>query len=96
MMNQIRRAEDSMKECVDDLGKVESTAVSEVRGKVLRVMVDLRDWGDFLESIPQQKKVSSTIAANWGLLMKNLLFLMCVGGLQLSFLIYLLWAVIKF
>lgn len=88
-MNQIRA-------CVDDLEKVESTAGDEVRGKVVGVKMYLREWGGFVDESIWRKKVSSTIAANWALVMENLLFLVCVGGLQLSFIIYMVWAFVKF
>ncbi|KAI3454650.1 hypothetical protein Pfo_011313 [Paulownia fortunei] len=66
MMNRIMAADENLKSCLDDLGKVESTAVSEVREKVLQVKVYVSSSGDFLFGYDEVwDKFWSDIAADW-------------------------------
>ncbi|KAL7139217.1 hypothetical protein ABFS83_09G036100 [Erythranthe nasuta] len=92
-------AEDDLNPCVDYLlDDVESTAVREVRAKVLRVMVYLsssREFaGRFYEEMHQRYRDVAVV--DWRNMVSDHMFIICICGLQLLFIFFLYWTLFRF
>ncbi|KAL7139215.1 hypothetical protein ABFS83_09G035900 [Erythranthe nasuta] len=97
MAGSIYAVEEDLEACVGDLGKVEmeSTAVIELRMKVLEVLVHLRSRGDFLV-YSDEYKVTHSLWRDIADEISNYLFVVCVCCLQLMFIFFLFWTICRF
>ncbi|KAG8379163.1 hypothetical protein BUALT_Bualt07G0059600 [Buddleja alternifolia] len=95
MMNWIMAVEENLESCIDDLrDQVESTAVSEVRGKVSEVQVYVSSSGAFLLGYAEimQEFWSTSFGGGWGMDFK---FAFGLYGLQLVFIVSLFWSLFR-
>ncbi|KAL3640594.1 hypothetical protein CASFOL_015562 [Castilleja foliolosa] len=99
MIKRIIKAEEDLEACVRDLEKAdESTAVIEVKEKVLRVKGYLSSSRDNLFTYEHDvvwDKFWGEFVAKWGVMFGDV-FLICVGGLQLLFMFFLFKTLFKF
>lgn len=99
MRSQIMAAEGFIESCFDDLEKVESTAASEVRAKLILAMVYLSGRGEFLSSYSYfdeiWKRLLKMIVASWGIAFGNLFYIIFCG-VQLFFILYMFHKLFKF
>ncbi|EYU35852.1 hypothetical protein ABFS82_09G037000 [Erythranthe guttata] len=97
MAGSIYAAEEDLETCVGDLGKVEmeSTAVIELRMKVLDALVHLRSRGDFLV-YSDEYKVTHSLWSDIADEISNYLFVVLVCCLQLMFIFFLFWTICRF
>lgn len=90
---QIMAAEGFIESCFDDLEKVESTAASEVRAKLLLAMVYLSGRGEFLSSYAYYDQI-------WRRLLRMIafgnLFYIIFCGVNLFFILYMFHKLFKF
>lgn len=101
MVKWLVAAEENLNACLVDLWKGESTAVIDVRGKVLRVKAYLRSGEEFLEryDVVMRRFRGEIVAGrdHWRRkeVLKNL-GILCLSGLYLCFLLCILRAICRF